>query len=70
MTHYSQRQARQFRETFKVELQGYWQGILGFDVVRFDDEVVKSGTQSCREAVRQTWGSDAVNLVNELLWVN
>ena len=69
VTNYSQSQARQFRETFKAELGKYWQGILGFDVVRFDDEIVKSGNQSCRDAVRQTWGQDAVVFVNELLGI-
>lgn len=66
-THYSARQARDFHSIFGAHLHDYWQGILGFDVTKFDDEIVHSGTMSCRDAVRQTWGVKGVMLIHELL---
>ncbi len=54
------RLAREFEQVFKVKLSDYWQGILGFDVVSFDDDVIKSGNQSMRDATRQSYGVDAV----------
>jgi hypothetical protein len=67
---YSSRQARDFERIFKVKLSDYWLGpMFGFDVTEFDDDVVKSGNQSPRAAIQQTYGSEAVKLVEELLRV-
>ena len=64
---FSPRQAREFQRIFKADLKKYDQGILGFDVTGFDDQVIKSGTQQMRVAVQQTYGTDGVRLVEELL---
>ena len=49
------RQARmdaQFERVFEVKMDDYYAGdLLGFDVVRFDDEVLRSGQQSVSEAL-------------------
>ncbi len=72
MTHstsYSVRDANEFKRIFKADLRDYWQGILGFDVVGFDDRLIKSGNQSVKDAVRQTYGQDAVVLIQRLLGI-
>ena len=70
MPYASPSDARQFERTFHVPLAKYWHGsLLGFDVCGFDDEVIKSGTMSVKDAVRQTYGSEAVALVQRLLGI-
>lgn len=66
-TSYSTRDAREFERFFHVPLSDYWEGFLGFDVTGFDDRVIKSGNMSVKDAVRQTYGQDAVVLVQRLL---
>ncbi len=61
--------AADFKRIFHVALKDYWHGILGFDVTGFDDEVIKSGNQCMKDAVRQTYGQDAVILIQRLLGV-
>jgi hypothetical protein len=68
-TSYSMREAREFERFFHVPLSEYWQGILGFDVTGFDDQVIKSGNMSVKDAVRQTYGQDAVVLIQQLLGI-
>ena len=64
----SARERNEFRRLFKADLSKYYaHPVLGFDVVKFDDEIVKSGTQSVRAAILQTWGPDAVRLIQDLL---
>jgi hypothetical protein len=65
---YSGVQHREFMETFGTPLQTYWDGIFGFDVVKFDHELVKSPDGvSCRDAVKKRWGKKAVDLVMALM---
>jgi len=59
--------AREFERIFHVPLSEYWQGFLGFDITGFDDKVIKSGTMSVKAAVLQTYGQDAVTLIQDLL---
>ena len=66
-TSFTQREAREFERIFHVPLSRYWQGFLGFDITGFDDQVIKSGTMSVKDAVRQTYGQDAVTLIQGLL---
>ena len=67
---YSWRQAREFQEFFDVPLSAYFDGLFGFDVVRFDEEVVRppDGT-SCADEIKAKWGQDAHDLVNTLILV-
>jgi hypothetical protein len=67
MTRYTTRDANEFNRIFHEPLSNYWQGILGFDVLGFDDRIVKSGNMSVKAALQQTWGSDAVALIQRLL---
>jgi len=66
---YSDSQKRDFKRYFGTELRSYWHPLLGFDIVRFDDEVVKSGNMSVRDAVQQSYGMDAVALIHKLLGI-
>ena len=64
---YTTRQANEFKRHFGVSLRDYWSNLLGLDITRFDDEVIKSGNQSMRTAIFQSKGTDAVRIVTELL---
>ncbi len=59
---------RQFKQVFGVALHPYMNLITGFDIVKFDDEVVKppDGTSS-KQAIEQRWGQEAVELIKELM---
>jgi len=65
----NQRDAREFERIFREPLTQYWHGILGFDVVGFDERIVKSGSGSVKDAVRQTYGQEAVALIQRLLGI-
>lgn len=67
LIHYSQRDAAQFKRMFGVPLSQFWNA-LGFDVVKFDEEFVHSGiNMSVRDAILQSYGVDAVNLVMRIM---
>lgn len=59
--------AVEFKRLFHVSLGEYWHPVFGFDVTGFDDKIIKSGNQSMKDAVRQTYGQDAVALIQRLL---
>lgn len=68
MAQFTAKDAKQFEATFHVPLKNYWHGnLLGFDVTGFDTDVIKSGNQSMKAAVQQTYGMDAVKLIEKLL---
>ena len=56
-----------FRTIFRVPLAKYWSNLTRFDVVKFDEEVVKSGDGSCGQAVIDRWGQEAYELIKRLL---
>ena len=58
---------RQFKSTFGVPLKAYMDLITGFDVVKFDEEVVKppDGVSS-EQVVEERWGKPAVELIKSL----
>jgi len=65
---YSTQQGRQFTSIFGRNLKTFWSGLFGFDLVKFDDEIVKPGkNESTEEAIRRQWGEDAVALIWSLL---
>ncbi len=62
------RYAPQFQKEFSVRLWTYWDMRTGFDIVRFDDEVIKPPDgASTREAILARYGEDAVKLIEELI---
>ena len=43
-------------------------GGLGFDIVKFDEEVVKSPDgESCKDAIRRQWGEAGLAIIVELM---
>jgi hypothetical protein len=64
------RDAVAFERIFHVKLAKYWQGALGFNITGFDADVIKSGNMQMRAAVRQTYGQDAVALIQRLLGIH
>ena len=56
-----------FYQIFRQPLSRFWQGYLGFDVIKFDQEIVKSGDRACGDVVREKFGDEALQIVNELL---
>lgn len=60
--------SQEFQLTFGVSLGKFWSVVTGFDVVKFDEELIKppDGT-STREAVRQKYGNYAVEILEGLL---
>lgn len=60
--------APKFQETFGVPLSTYFDNILGFDIVAFDEDVIKSGdSKSMEETVRLKYSQEAVDLIWQLL---
>jgi uncharacterized membrane-anchored protein YjiN (DUF445 family) len=58
-----------FYETFKRQLKDFWQGNqVGFDVCKFDTEIVKSGEdESCKDAIRRQWGEAGLAIILDLM---
>ena len=56
-----------FYSTFSRSLKTFWDNLTGFDICRFDEEVVKSpdGT-SMRDTIAQRWSEDAAKMISEL----
>jgi hypothetical protein len=60
--------APRFLKAFGTPLdKRFWDNLLGFDVVKFDDVVVKSGSRSMYEVVVFRFGQEAADLLKELL---
>ena len=60
--------APKFQETFGVSLSAYFDNIFGFDIVRFDDEVIKAQDgESIGDAVVRQYSREAADLIWELL---
>jgi hypothetical protein len=56
-----------FRQVFGVTLKPYWCNLRGFDIVKFDDQVIKSGDGSVHDAVQARWGDTGVTLIQSLI---
>ena len=57
----------QFAQIFGVQLSNFWSKLTGFDVVRFDEQVIQSGDGRMSTVVEQRYGPAAVLLVRSLL---
>jgi len=59
---------REFVEIFGVSLRSYWNNITGFDIVMFDDDVIKSPeNESMGATVLETYGQEAYDLIRRLI---
>ena len=59
---------QEFYNTFGVSLKEYYDPILGFDVVKFDKEVIKpSDGESTKDKVLRKYGQNGVDVVTNLI---
>jgi len=59
---------REFREIFGIDLNNYYDIIIGFDVIAFDEKFIQPAEgQSTHDKVNEKYGARAVDLVLELL---
>jgi len=61
--------AEEFQRIFHFRLRPFVDLVTGFDIIRFDDEVVKSGTRQMEAVIRKDYGQAGVDLVKALLKV-
>ena len=67
-TMYSREQRRKFQELFGQDIRTYWDNLVGFDVVKFDEEFVKPRNgQSTKQKVKDKYGEEGVELVVSLI---
>lgn len=60
---------KQFKAYFGVPLRLFMNSITGFDVIAFDDQVIKAGdNESTADAVRRLHGEEAVELIRNLIY--
>jgi hypothetical protein len=63
-----QQYASSFQRVFGVNLRKYWiNHLLGFDIIKFDKEVVKSEDRCMSEVVLEKYGKDGLDIVEELI---
>ena len=57
----------QFQTIFKVKLHSFLSYVTGFDIIKFDEEIIKSGDSCMEDAIHSTYGENGVSLVRELI---
>jgi hypothetical protein len=63
-----QNYASSFQKVFGVSLRKYWiNHILGFDIIKFDLEVIKSDDRCMSEVVKEKYGKDGLMIIEELI---
>ena len=63
-----QQYANSFQRVFGVSLRKYWiNHLLGFDIIKFDNEVVKSGDRCMSTVVLEKYGKDGLMIIEELI---
>ena len=60
---------QQFQNIFHCLLQGFMNLITGFDIIDFDERVVKSGDKCMRDAILEKYGEEAVALIEALITI-
>lgn len=63
----SKEDRQEFKKLFGIPLKDYWEKNLGFDIIKFDKEVVKSGSKCMHDAIQDRWGDAAAILVRRLV---
>jgi hypothetical protein len=57
-----------FQSVFKVRLWDFFDMIYGFDIVKFDEIIIKSPDgESCADVVHRDYGDRGVDLINLLI---
>ncbi len=58
----------QFKEYFKKDFKDFTHPLLGFDIVSFDEQVIKpSDSESCSQAITRQYGKEAEKLIRKIL---
>lgn len=61
-------QITSFRTLFKTEVRNYWHPLLGFDILKLEADLhLESDSQSMAQVLEGRYGTDATNLIRELL---
>lgn len=58
---------REFRRVFGVPLNPYIDLLTGFDVVKFDEQFIKSGDGCMADSIRTKYGDTGVLLIGNLI---
>ena len=58
---------QEFRSIFGVGLIDYWDDFTGFDIIKFDDEVIKSLDGIMANTVKEKYGDIGVTIIERLL---
>jgi len=59
---------KEFQRIFGVNFSLYWDNLLGFDIVKFDNEVVQADeNESMSEAIQKKWGQEGHDMILKLL---
>ncbi|MHA2329749.1 MAG: hypothetical protein ACXACR_14635 [Candidatus Hodarchaeales archaeon] len=62
--------AREFKHIFGINLKPYWDNITGFDIVRFDEEFIKSPDGlSMEDVIKDKYNEIGVSIIKSLLGV-
>ncbi len=60
--------AKKFEALFQARFVQYWHPLTGFDVVKFDEDIIKAPDGvSTRDHVRAIYGQEALTFVEGLL---
>lgn len=57
----------EFEQIFETAFNPYFDNFFGFDLIRFDDEIIQSGDKCMRTVVKKKYGKRAVELLEELI---
>ena len=59
---------QEFYNTFGVSLSDYFDPILGFDIVKFDEEIIKPPDgESTKDKILRKYGQNGVEVIKNLL---
>lgn len=58
---------KEFHQIFGINLKSMFDWTTGFDVIKFDDEVIQSSNESMADVVQREFGDRAVEIVDALI---
>ena len=68
MNNYPKHLESDFKKIFNVNLKKYWKPFFGFDIVRFDEEIIKSlDGKSMKETINDNYNEIGVKLIEFIL---
>jgi hypothetical protein len=58
---------KEFENTFKLKFDNYFSNLLGFDIVKFDEDIKTPDGISTKDFINKTYGNEAVKLIQNLI---